>query len=351
MLRLFSQVTSGIIFQLPKLVFFALLLISAYILISQHPFMSARLPVIALTQIVAHPSLDKVRQGVVDELAKQGYVNGKTVRLVIKNAQGNLSLAAQIAKQFVSEQPKVIIAIATPSAQTVVRAAQIQGQAVIFASITDPLKAQLVDNLQHPGKNVTGTRNVTPFREEARLIKQLGPSIKRLGILFNSSEVNSVQMLKAMREACKMEGIEVDALAVSDSSTVPLSAELLVTKVNALFLMQDNTVASALPSVLQAAKKAHLPVFSSFVEAVQNGAVAGIAADEYRLGEQTGQLVVRILKGEKPGDLSVEDPRHLSLAINKMAAEELHLVLPPELLKKADVIYPKNEQQSSENKR
>jgi len=142
-------------------------------------------PTVAITQIVNHASLDKVRQGIIDELAKNGYEDNKSLHLIFKNAQGNVSIASQIAQQFVAEQPAVIVAIATPSAQAVVKAAQGTPLPIVFSSITDPVQAGLVSDLKHPGKNVTGTRNVTPVEKEIQLIRQVLPQAKTLGIILN----------------------------------------------------------------------------------------------------------------------------------------------------------------------
>lgn len=293
---------------------------------------------IAITQIVAHSSLDKVRQGIIDELAASGYQDGKTAKIIFQNAQGNMAIAAQIAQSFVANSPDVMVAIATPSAQSLVNAAHKTTIPVVFATITDPIKAKLVTNLQHPDNNVTGTRNVTPVKQQLVLIKKIIPHIKTLGIIVNYSEENSVDLLKMITAEAKNFAINAKAVGVNSSADVQAATASLVGKADALLLLQDNTVAQSLPSVLSVAQKNNLPVFSTYLEAVKLGALAGLACDEYQLGRQTGKMVVKILQGTKANDLPVEDPTEIDLAINPLAAKQLHLIISPELIKQAKII-------------
>lgn len=290
---------------------------------------------IAITQIVAHPSLDKVRQGIMDELSANGYQEGKTATILFENAQGNVSIAAQIAQSFVAQHPDVMVAIATPSAQSLVNATQKTKIPVVFASITDPLKAKLVSNLIHPNDNVTGTRNVTPVDQQLALIKKILPQLKTLGIVVNYGEENSVDLLKTITNNAKKFNISVKSVGVASSADVQSATATLVGQADAILLLQDNTVAEALPALMSITQKNNIPVFTTYLDAVKMGAVAGLACDEYKLGRQTGKMVVNILQGEKPGNLAVEDPSDISLAINLTEAKHLHITISPELIKQA----------------
>lgn len=294
---------------------------------------------IAITQIVRHESLDSVVQGIVDELAASGYQDKKTARVILENAQGNIVLAAQIAQRFVAEHPDVMIAIATPSAQTLVNAAKKTNIPIVFASITDPLQAKLVNDLKHPGGNVTGTRNVAPIDKQIALIKQLLPQVKTIGLVINYGEANSVQMLKTVKEQASRLNIKVKVATAANSSEVQMATNSLVKQVDAFFLLQDNTVASALPTLLKIADQNKIPVFSTYISAVKKGALAGIALDEYVIGKQTGKIVVKILKGEKPGDIPVEDPNKIDFAINVDTAKKLNLKIGEPLLKQARLLH------------
>ena len=318
-----------------------LLLFSFSLGVSTHSHAAAtQAKTIAITQIVGHASLDKVRQGVIDELAANGYRDGKAAHITFQNAQGSVVVATQIAQHFVAEHPDVIVAIATPSAQAAVNAAKKTAIPVVFATVTDPIQAKLVTNLQHPNGNVTGTRNITAVAKQLEQIKQLMPNIKTIGIVLNYGEVNSVQLLHTITEDAAKMNITVKAAATPSSAEAQTAANSIMGQVDALLLLQDNTVASALPAVLKVAEKNNTPVFSTFLDAVQAGALAGVAYDEYAIGKQTGKIVVQILRGKKPGDIAVTDPNNVETAINLTTAKQLHLNLSKETLKQFKVIYP-----------
>lgn len=300
---------------------------------------NSSVPLIAITQIVSHPSLDKVRDGMIAELKKEGFADGSTAKILFENAQGSPVIAAQIANQFVAQNPAVIVAIATPSAQAVSNASKNTTIPLVFADISDPVQAKLVSDLKHPDHHTTGTRNVTPFDKEFALIKQIIPNCKSVGIVLNYGETNSVELLQLATAAAKSENIEIKTAAAPTSADVHTATLSLVGKVDAILLLQDNTVASALPALLNVSNEHQIPVFSTFIEAVQNGAVAGLAFDEYAIGEQTGKMVVAILRGKNTNDMPVEDPEHVELVVNLNAASLLHLQLDPTLTKQAVHVY------------
>lgn len=303
-------------------------------------YANPKLKVIAIGQLVAHESLDKVHDGIIDELRAEGYENNKTARILYENAQNNLSTSVQIAKQFVTINPNVIVAIATPQAQAVASASKNTSIPVVFASITDPVQAGLVADLHHPEKNITGTRNASPFKQQMALIKKILPAATTIGIVLNEGEANSVDALQAATAAAKYNNLEVKSATVTDSSQVGAATASLVKRVNAIFLLQDNTVASALPSLLKISNTAQIPVFSSYISAVQEGALAGLAVDEYDMGRQTGKIVAKILSGQFPGNIPVVDPNKITLAINLTCAKELKISIGKDLINNAQVVYP-----------
>lgn len=292
---------------------------------------------VCITQIVAHEALDKVRQGTLDSLAQAGYQAPNT-RILFENAQGNMTLAAQIAHHFVAQKPDVIIAIATPSAQAAVSAARHTTIPVVFATITDPLQAKLVSNLAHPGGRVTGTRNVTFIDKELALIHRIQPHIKTLGIILNYAEENSVRLLNEITTQAQKTGLQIKPISANGSGEVKAAAASLMPHVDAVLLLQDNTVASALPAVLQTAAKQQVPIYSAYLDAVKAGALAGIAADEYEIGKQTGKIAAAILQGKNPGDIAVQDPQSVKLGINLNTAKKLKITLNDDLLKQANLI-------------
>ncbi len=299
----------------------------------------AKTKTIGITQILAHESLDKVHQGIIDGLQAQGYQKNNS-KILFENAYGNIPTAIQIAQKFVAKDADVIIAIATPSAQTAIKAAKDSHTPIVFASITDPLKAKLLSNLERPGENITGVRNTPMVNKQIDLLKQVFPNLKSLGLILNYGEDNSVQLLQLIIDYCKPLGIRVEAAAANTPAEVQTATKNLVgKKVEVLFLLQDNTVASSLPAVLKVAFDNKLPVFASYIEGVKAGALLGLAYDEHGIGYQAGIIAARILAGENPGNIPVQDPKTAIFAVNLHSAKQLGIILKPELVKKAKLVF------------
>ena len=288
---------------------------------------------VAITQIVEHPSLDAIRQGVQDELAERGYEVGKNLSWDYQSAQGSPATAAQVAKKFAGDAPDVIVAITTPSAQTAVASAR--GIPVVFAAVTDPVAAKLVKALDKPGRWVTGTTDMLPMAEHMALVKKVAPDASRIGVIFNPGEANSVSSVQAVHQAAPAQGMSVVEAAATKSSDVLTAARSLVGKVDAIYLPIDNTVISALEAVLKVAEQSDIPVITGDTDSVSRGAVAAVGFDYYQVGRQTGVMVARILKGEKPKDIPVEGVKIMDLVLNPAAAERMGVTLPESLIGQA----------------
>ena len=288
---------------------------------------------VALTQIVEHPSLDAARRGILDELAAAGFVQDQNLRVDYQNAQGNPATAAQIARKFVGDQPDVIVAIATSSAQTV--AAATRDTPIVFCAVSDPIGAKLVKSLDQPGGNVTGTRDFPPIGEQLELIRKLSPDAKRLGVIYNPGETNSISMIDTLKQLAPDQGFKVIEAAEPKSGDVLSAARQLAGKVEAIYIPLDNTVVSALEAVIKVGREAKIPVYSADTDSVARGAVAALGFDYYDVGRQTGQQVVRVLRGEKPGDLPVERVRKLRLFLNPEAAAAMGVTLPDAVRQRA----------------
>lgn len=299
-------------------------LLISLILIST-PITFAKL--VGITQITSHQSLDAVHRGIVDVLKEERPDD----KIVSANAHGDISTAMQIAQKFVSEPVDVIVAISTPSAQSALKLAEPKNIPLVFASITDPITAKLVSNLERPGSNVTGTRNSSSIDKEFNLIKRVLPQAKNIGIVMNYGEDNNVILLKECEKVAKNLGFNIITASVDNSSGVSTATNYLIDKVDAIFLLQDNTVASALPALLKIASTNKIPVFSVFHEAVEQGALMGLAFNEYEIGRQTGKIVSQILAGKKPGDIAVQDPQKIELVVNEKVAKDLGIEIDPEI--------------------
>ncbi|WP_020675231.1 ABC transporter substrate-binding protein [Geopsychrobacter electrodiphilus] len=287
---------------------------------------------VSFNQIVEHPALDALRQGVKDELKAQGL----SVSYQDHIAQGNIATANLIAKQILGENPDVAVGIATPTAQACAQA--IHNIPVVFAAVTDPVGAGLVKSLEKPGGMITGTSDMSPIDRQLELILKFLPKLKTLGVIYNSGEANSVTLVKVLKAEAKKRGIAVEEATVSNSAGVFQAARSLVGRCEAIYIPTDNTVVSAFESITQVGYQAKLPVFAADTDSVGRGAVAALAVDYYKMGRQTGEMVARILKGAKPGDLPVETLREFQMYLNPGSAEKMGLKVSPELLKKADKI-------------
>ncbi len=291
---------------------------------------------VATTAIVEHPALDAVRDGVKSYLEEHGYAGDK-MKFTYESAQGQPAIAAQIARKLVGEQPDVIVAIATPSAQAAVSASQ--DIPVVFSVVTDPIGAKVVPNLVQPGSNVTGLSDMVNVKQHLALMKEFLPELQRIGIPFNPGEANSVAIVEAMKAAAKDMGIEVIESAAPKSSDVMIAAKQLVGKADAIYCSTDNTIISAFESVVKVGIDAQIPVFAADTASVERGAVAAVGYDYADLGRQTGELVLRVLQGENPGSIDVKMAEGTDLFINTKMAQRMGVSIPQSVQQRANKVY------------
>jgi putative ABC transport system substrate-binding protein len=287
---------------------------------------------VATTAIVEHPALDAVRDGVKAVLEENGYTGDK-MKFTYESAQGNPATAAMIARKLVGEQPDVIVAIATPSAQSAVSATK--DIPIVFSVVTDPLGAKVVQRLSQPGGNVTGLSDMVNVEQHLALIKEFVPNLKTVGVPYNPGESNSVSSVNALKAAAKKMGITIIESAAPKSSDVMIAAKQLVGKVDAIYCPIDNTIISALESVVKVGIDTQTPVFAGDTGSVARGAVAAVGYNYGDLGRQTGEIVLRILKGEKPGDIDVKMADGTELFINTEMAARMGVKVPAAALERA----------------
>lgn len=288
---------------------------------------------VAVTAIVEHPALDATRDGVKQALTEAGYKDGENLKFVYQSAQGNPATAAQIARQFVGDAPAVIVPISTPSAQAVVAATR--DIPVVFTAISDPVAAQLVKNLEKPGRNVTGVTDMSPASQHIELIRELVPNVKSVGFLYNSGEANSTALLAAFREEAEKSGLKIVESAATKSAEVQGAARALVGRADVIYVPTDNTIVSALEGAVAVAEESKLPLITADTDSVARGALAAVGLNYHDIGIQTGKMVVRVLKGENPGDIAVENPSKSELVVNKAAAQKMGVTLSDAILKRA----------------
>lgn len=288
---------------------------------------------VAVTAIVEHPALDAARDGVKDALAAAGYKEGENLKFIYESAQGNPATAAQIARQFAGEGPNVIVPISTPSAQAVVSSTR--DIPVVFTAVSDPVGAQLVKDMEKPGGNVTGLSDMSPVGEHVALIKEILPNAKSIGYLYNSGEANSVSLLAVLKAEAEKAGLTVVESAATKSAEVQGAARALGGRADAIYVPTDNTIISALEGAVAVAEEAKLPLFTADTDSVARGSLAALGFNYYDVGKQTGDVVVRILKGENPGDIAVKVAAGSDLVINKKAAEKMGVTLPASVVRRA----------------
>ena len=306
--------------------------LAALALVLIAPAQAAETKSVAITQIVEHPALDACRKGVEDELKAQGI----EVTWTYESAQGNPGTAAQIARKFVGDAPDAIVAISTPSAQTVVAATK--DIPVIFTAVTDPVGAKLVGDPKKPGGNVTGMSDLSPIAKHLDLIARITPKAKKIGVISNPGEANSVTLVGLLKEHAPARGMTIVEAAAPRSNDVLAAARSLVGKVDAIYVPTDNTVVSALEGVIKTGMENKLPVYAGDTDSVPRGAIAALGFNYYDVGRQTGKIVARVLKGEKPGDIAVEGIEKTELAVNPKSAEAMGVTLPADLIAEAKTV-------------
>lgn len=285
---------------------------------------------ISINQIVEHPSLDAMRQGFKDRFAEKGVAAIFTDHI----AQGDMATNAQIGKQIKGEEPDLVLAITTPSAQAVVQA--IDDRPIVFTGVTDPVSAKIVASLEHPGANVTGMTDMSPMDQHVALIRTFLPELKQLGVIYNAGETNSVVLVDVLKQECAPLGIEVVEATIDNSSGVYQAAKSLVGRCQAVYIPVDNTAISALESAIKVCEESDLPLFTGDTDSVARGSIAAVAVDYYKMGVQTADMALRILvDGAVPAEMPVESIRDLSLHVNKKAAEGMGVTIPAEVLAKA----------------
>jgi len=291
---------------------------------------------IGISQFVEHPALDSAREGFIEGLVEAGFTEDN-VEFINQNAQADFATAQSISQQFKNNNLDLILAIATPNAQAAANV--ITDTPVLFTAVTDPVEAGIVETMEAPGGNLTGTTDMNPVAQQIELIKEFIPEITDLGVLYNPGEVNSVVQVDLVKETTAEMGIELHEGTVSNSSEVSLAASSLVGDVDAIYVPTDNIIVSALPSVLNITNQNNIPVFASENGQVRQGAIATLGIDYRLLGIQTGKMAARVLNGANPAEMPVESSEELKLYLNTKAAENLNLEIPAQVLDRADVIY------------
>ncbi|BBF43358.1 ABC transporter substrate-binding protein [Lachnospiraceae bacterium KM106-2] len=285
---------------------------------------------IGIIQLTQHVALDAAYKGFVAGLKDAGYEDGKNIKLDFNNAQGDQSNCTTIAQKLVNDKDDLILAIATPAAQSC--ASKTKDIPILITAVTDPKTSGLVKTNEKPGNNVTGTSDLTPVKEQIALLKKILPNAKKVGVLYCSSEDNSIFQADIAKKEIQANGMEVVEATVSNTNEIASVTQSLVGKVDVIYTPTDNMIAQGMPNIAKIATASKIPCIVGEEGMVKNGGLATYGIDYYKLGKQTAAMAVKILKGEaKPEDMSIEYLKDCTLKVNEKAAKELGITLPKDL--------------------
>lgn len=295
---------------------------------------------IGIGQFAEHGSLDNCRIGFLAGLAEEGFVEGENLTVLFENAQADGGTANQIMDSFLAKDTDLICAIATPIAQSAYMAAKDAEIPVIYTAVTDPVLAELAAEDGTPVGQVTGTSDKLPVESQLEMIRTLLPDAKTIGIMYSTSEINSVSAIEEYKTLAPEYGFEILESGISTSADIPLAADALLEKADCITNLTDNTVVSSLPLILDKAAKKKIPVFGSEVEQVKIGCLAAMGLDYVSLGEQTGRMAAQVLKGEKKAsEMKFEVIEKAAFYGNNAVAENLGITIPAELSDEAAALF------------
>ena len=292
---------------------------------------------IGIVQLVEHEALDAANRGIVDALAERGYKEGVNVTIDRQNAQADQSNLQNIAARFVSNDSKILFAIATPAAQTL--AAATKTIPIVATAVTNFEVAKLVASNEKPGGNVTGVSDINPVAEQFALLMKFAPDAKAIVTIYNSSEINSTYQIELLKKAASAAGVEVVEASVSSVNDIQQAVASLKGKVGGLYLPTDNIIASAVPVLMKSVFEAGIPTVAGEGGMVRAGVLASIAVDYYTLGKMTGAMGADILDGKKkPADMPIQSQKAEKVLVNLKTAETMGIQIPEDILKTAETV-------------
>ena len=295
---------------------------------------------IGISQFAEHGSLDNCREGFMEGLKEAGIEEGVNLTVEFDNAQADMGTASQIADSYVNKGVDLICAIATPTAMSAYNSTMETDIPVIYTAVSDPVGAGLADENGVPVGNITGTSDALPVTEQLELIRQMLPDAEKIGILYTTSEANSVSTIAEYKAHAEEYGFEIVDTGISTIADVDMAAADLAGKVDCISNLTDNTVVSALQTVLQYANKEGIPVFGSEVEQVKNGCLASMGIDYVALGKQTGAMAAKVVKGEaEASEMNYEICSGAELYLNTEVAENLGMELDEEFVSGAAQVF------------
>ncbi|WP_084284759.1 ABC transporter substrate-binding protein [Clostridium lundense] len=279
---------------------------------------------IGVSQIVEYVALDQNREGFIKALEENGYKDGENIKIDYQNAQGDIAVSQTIAKKFTSEKKDLIFAIGTPAAQGAFNATK--EIPIMISSVTDPVKAGLVKSIEKPETNVSGTSDYLPVEKQLDLIKKLVPKAKKIGFIYNTSEVNSEVQLNELKKVAK--DYEIISTGVTSTNEVNSAIVSLVKKIDVLYVPTDQLVVSSMPIIAKNTLEAKVPIIAAEKGSVEGGALATVGINYYKLGYETGKMAVAVLKGEDISKMPIKISDATDVYINEDSLKKLNIEKP-----------------------
>jgi len=292
---------------------------------------------VAISTIVEVPALTDTKQGIIDALAARGYVDGETITIDYQNANGNMPTQQQIAKKFVGDNPDIIMPITTPTSQAMISATS--DIPIVFSTVTDPIKAQLISQYEKPGGNVTGVSDAAPIEPQLDLFKEIVPGLKKIGFIYNPGLDNAVATLGWVKEFGAPRGIEVVESPAPTTNEVVLATKKLIGEVDAIYIPNDTTIVAALEAIVKVGQDVDLPIFTGETGGVERGAIASVGLDYVGIGEIAGNMAADVLEGKPVGEIDAviayKTLDKFKVVINKGAAERMGVMIPDSVMAQA----------------
>ncbi len=282
---------------------------------------------VGITQFADHPSLDNCREGFIEGLKEEGFEEGKNIKFEVKSATADMAINTQIAQTFAANNMDLVCGIATPSAQALYASCLEKKIPVIFNAVSDPIAAQLAKSETETLPYITGVSDSLPVKQQLELIRKTLPNAKKVGIIYTTSEANSVSTLEVYKKEAKNFDLEIESIGIATAAEIAQATDVLLQKVDCISNMTDNTVVSALAVILDKANAKNIPVFGSEEEQVKNGCLASAGLDYMTLGKMAGKMAARVLKGEDISNIPYETVKEAKITVNADVAQKLNIAV------------------------
>lgn len=298
-----------------------------------HNMSKNHIPTIGILQLTEHPALDAIHKGIIDGLKASGYIDNKNMHIDFQNAENDQSNLKTMSAKFANENVDLSIGIATPSAQ--VLANTVKNTPLVLGAITDPQSAHLVNSNNHPGRLTTGVSDFPPMEAQLKLMNEIMPHLKTIGVIYTSSDDSATNQYHAFAKLAQKRGFKVKGYSIANTNDLNQVATQMIQDVDAVYVSNDNTVASAIQTLVNVANTKKVPVFPTASTVVKQGGLATVGLNQYELGVQTGKMTARILKGANPSTMPIEKLEHGEISVNVSQAKKLGINIPDYLIKQA----------------